>query len=54
MRYKNILVVVHKFRNMAHFIGIAKVDNTRRAKAFAKDIWRLHGLHESIGLDRVS
>jgi len=52
-RYNAILVVCNCFSKMAHFIAITeKTLAEGLAKLFWDHIWKLHGLPESIILDR--
>jgi len=52
-RYNAILVVCNCFSKMAHFIAITeKTSAEGLAKLFWDHIWKLHGLPESIILDR--
>jgi hypothetical protein len=47
--HTQIMVVVDHFSKMAHFIVLAKTATARdTAKAFLKEVWKLHGLPESI------
>jgi hypothetical protein len=44
-----IMVVVDCFSKMAHFIALAETATARdTAQAFLKEVWKLHGLPESI------
>jgi hypothetical protein len=48
-----IMVVVDRFLKMAHFIALAKTATTKdAAQAFMKQVWKLHGLPESIISDQ--
>jgi len=52
-RYNTILVVCNCFSKMAHFIATTeKTSAEELAKLFQNHIWKLHGLPESIILDR--
>jgi hypothetical protein len=47
--HTQIMVVVDRFSKMVHLIAFAKTVTTRdAAKAFLKEVWKLHGLLESI------
>ena len=51
--YVKIWVIVDRFSKMAHFIPLAtEVPIEQLALMFLKDIWRFHGLPESIISDR--
>jgi len=51
--YNSILVVCNQFSKMAHFIATTEKTLTEDlAKLFLDHIWKLHGLPESIVLDR--
>jgi len=51
--YDTILVVCNRFSKMAHFIAtMEKMSAERLAKLFRDQVWRLHGLPESIISDR--
>ena len=53
--YVKIWVIVDRFSKMAHFIPLAtEVPIEQLALMFLKDIWRFHGLPESIISDRGS
>ena len=52
-RYDAILVVCNQFSKMTHFIATTeKTSAVSLAKLFQDHIWKLHGLPESIILDR--
>lgn len=38
--YKNVLVVVDRFTEMAHFVAMTKMDTERTANGCVNDIWR--------------
>jgi glycosylphosphatidylinositol phospholipase D len=43
------MVVVDRFSKMTHFIALAETATAKdTAKAFLKEVWKLHGLPESI------
>jgi transposase InsO family protein len=47
------MVVVDCFSKMVHFIALTEIATTKDlAQAFLKEVWKLHGLPESIILDR--
>jgi len=51
--YTKIWVIIDKFSKMAHFIPLRTEEHSKElAWAFVKEIWRLHGLPESIVSDR--
>jgi len=51
--YDSILVVVDQFTKMAHFVPTTERTMAEGlAQLFRDNIWRLHGLPESIILDR--
>ena len=51
--YDTILVVCDRFSKIAHFIATMEKTSTERlAKLFQDQVWRLHGLLESIISDR--
>jgi transposase InsO family protein len=51
--YTQIMVVVDCFSKMAYFIALTETATTRDlAKVFLKEVWKLHGLPESIISDR--
>uniref|UniRef100_A0A8C5LPA6 Gypsy retrotransposon integrase-like protein 1 n=1 Tax=Leptobrachium leishanense TaxID=445787 RepID=A0A8C5LPA6_9ANUR len=51
--YNTILVVIDRFTKMAHFIPIKGLPSAKiTAKLFLKEIFRIHGLPESIISDR--
>jgi len=51
--YDAILVVCNRFSKIAHFIATTeKMSVERLTKLFRDQVWRLHGLPESIILDR--
>jgi hypothetical protein len=55
--YDKIWVIVDRLTKMAHFIPLTSGDPSpvsELAKAFAKEIWRLHGLSSEILSDRDS
>ena len=53
--YTKIWVIVDRFSKIAHFIPLAtEVPIEQLALMFLKDIWRFHGLPESIISDRDS
>ena len=53
--YDSILVVVDRFTKMAHFIlTTEKTSAEELAQLFRDNIWKLHGLPDSIISDRVS
>jgi hypothetical protein len=55
--YDRIWVIVDRLTKMAHFIPLTSGDPSpvsELAKAFAKEIWRLHGLPSEILSDRDS
>src|SRR5437588_2100603 len=48
-----IMVVVDRFTKMAHFVSLLETaTGTDVARAFTKDIWKVHGLLSDIFLDR--
>jgi len=52
-RYTKIWVIVDRFSKMAHFIPLRTEEHIKElALTFVKEIWRLHGLPESIVSDR--
>ena len=51
--YMKIWVIVDRFSKMAHFIPLRTEEHIKElALTFVKEIWRLHGLPESITSDR--
>jgi hypothetical protein len=51
--HTQIMVVVDHFSKMVHFIALAETATTRdAAQAFLKEVWKLHGLPESIISDQ--
>jgi len=53
--YRKISVIVDRFSKKAHFIPLRNEEHIKElALRFVKDIWRLHGLPESIVSDRDS
>ena len=51
--YTKIWVIVDRFSKMAHFIPLRTEEHIKElALTFLKEIWRLHGLPESIISDR--
>jgi hypothetical protein len=51
--HTQIMVVVDRFSKMAHFIVLTETATSRdAAKAFLREVWKLHGLPESIISDR--
>jgi hypothetical protein len=47
------IMVVDRLLKMAHFIARTKTATTKEvAQAFLKEVWKLHGLPESIISDR--
>jgi len=51
--YMKIWVIVDRFSKMAHFIPLRTKEHIKElALTFVKEIWRLHGLPESIVSDR--
>ena len=51
--YDNILVVVDQFTKIAHFVPTTEKTTAKGlARLFRDNIWQLHGLPESIVLDR--
>jgi len=51
--YRKIWVIVDRFSKMAHFIPLKTEEHIKKlALTFVKEIWRLHGLPESIVSDR--
>jgi len=51
--YDSILVVVDRFTKMAHFIPTTEKMSTKGlARLFRDNIWKLHGLPDSIISDR--
>ena len=50
--YKQIWVVVDRFSKIAHFIPLESKEAGNLAKAFVREIWRLHGLPLGVVLDR--
>ena len=51
--YTKIWVIVDRFSKMAHFIPLKTEEPIKElALTFVKEIWRLHGLPESIVSDR--
>jgi len=51
--YTKIWVIVDRFSKMAHFIPLRMEEHIKElALTFVKEIWRLHGLPESIVSDR--
>jgi len=50
--YTKIWVIVDRFSKMAHFIPLRTEEPIKElALTFVKEIWRLHGLPESIVSD---
>jgi len=50
--YTQIMDVVDRFTKMAHFIGLQENTTAKEvAKAFLKEVWKLHGLQSEIILD---
>jgi hypothetical protein len=51
--HTQIMVVVDRFLKMAHFIGLKETATAKNAaNAFLKEVWKFHGLPESIISDR--
>ena len=51
--YNSILVVVDRLTKMVHFIlTTEKISAERLARLFRDNVWKLHGLPESIISDR--
>jgi hypothetical protein len=51
--HTQIMVVVDRFSKMAHFIALTEKATAKdAAQAFLKEVWKLHGLPESIVTDR--
>jgi len=51
--YNSILVVVDRLTKMVHFISTTeKTSAEELARLFRNNMWKLHGLPESIILDR--
>ena len=50
--YNQIWVIVDRFTKMAHFIPLKSREAKTLAKAFVKEVWRLHGLPYGIVSDR--
>jgi len=51
--YDSILVIVDQFTKMVHFMPITEKTTAKRlARLFRDNMWQLHGLPESIILDR--
>ena len=51
--YTKIWVIVDRFSKMAHFIPLKTEEHIKElALTFVKEIWRLHGLPETIVSDR--
>jgi len=51
--YDSILVVVDRFTKMAHFVSTAEKTMAKGlARLFRDNVWRLHGLPESIISDK--
>jgi len=51
--YTNIRVIVDRFSKMAHFTPLRTEEHIKElALTFVKEIWRLHGLPESIVSDQ--
>jgi hypothetical protein len=51
--HTQIMVVVDRFSKMAHFIALTETATTKNAaNAFLKEVWKLHGLPESIISDQ--
>jgi hypothetical protein len=51
--HTQIMVVVDRFSKMAHFIALKETAIAKDvANAFLKEVWKLHGLPESIISDR--
>jgi len=51
--YNSILVVVDRLTKMVHFISTTeKTSAEELARLFRNNVWKLHGLPESIILDR--
>ena len=50
--YEQIWVMVDRFSRMAHFIPLKNRQAENLAKAFVREIWRLHGLPLGVISDR--
>jgi len=51
--YDSILVVCDRFSKMSHFVAmIKKIIAEGLARLFRNNVWKLHGLPESVILDR--
>jgi hypothetical protein len=47
--HTQIMVVVDRFSNMAHSIALRKTATAKdTSTAFLREVWKLHGLSESI------
>jgi hypothetical protein len=49
-----ILVVVHRFTNMAHFVQIKKKDSPTDTSTYLEDLWKYQGLPEDVISDTDS
>ena len=49
-----ILLVVDRFRKMAHFIPLKKKDSPTVARAYLENVWKYHGFPEDVVSDRDS
>jgi protoheme ferro-lyase len=51
--HTQIMVVVDRFSKMAHFVALTATATVKdTVQAFLKEVWKLHGLPESIISDR--
>ena len=50
--YDQIWVIVDRFLKMAHFVPLKSRTAATLAKAFVREIWRLHGLPLGVVSDR--
>ncbi len=53
-KYKHILVIVCRFTKIRHYVPAASLDTEAVADAFLQNIYRLHGVPETVISDRGS